>query len=86
MNIAEAVRSQKRFKRPYMNDFIDGLHASNSGLYVTYTDFIADDWEIEEKAIPLTRSKLFDKIRELWGEPIMDQFNKLCTSLGLDEK
>lgn len=72
MNIIEAVKSGKRFRRksvPYVWHSEDkfyclpGLQAT--GLWSTEhtlskEDLTADDWEIEEKKVEITKSQLTD--------------------------
>lgn len=68
MNIQEAIRSGRPFRRP--NHF-SYLHVSGSKILnksefndyyrLTSYDVLADDWELEEKKIVLTRGQ-FDQI------------------------
>ena len=59
MNIIDAVKSGKLFKRPgggwYTND-----HHSDK-LPLTKSDILATDWEIEERKIEITERE-FDRI------------------------
>lgn len=64
MNIQEAIKSGKRFKRPTHGSW---SYISNSGdLYRVFplhcwslkpADLLADDWELEDKTITITESE-----------------------------
>ena len=74
MNIIEAIKSGKRFRRQsvgsdwygvvggmikYQPQFGDGAHAFNANLDA----LLADDWEIEEKRITISRSQFFEAMK-----------------------
>jgi hypothetical protein len=58
MNIIEAVGSGRKFKRPEWSKY----YSANQIVLVQLTsqDLLANDWEVEEKQVPITRSQ-FDK-------------------------
>lgn len=73
MNLIEAIKSGKRFKRPKFehpslrdeNKYPDGWVTPNHFNYIfAREDVLADDWEIEEEKIEITcnqLSKAWDK-------------------------
>lgn len=69
MNIIEAIKSGKRFKRKNERDWTgNDPEASKAGLreralLVDYSGIVADDYEIEEKSITITESE-FDAATE----------------------
>lgn len=62
MNIIEAIKSGKRFRRS--NQLKDWYQASNtyandrSISNLLQSDILADDWEIEEEKIEITKAQL----------------------------
>ena len=55
MNIIEAIKSGKRFKRKSEIAWMSGDQLYN---YVK-ADIIADDWEVEERKVTITRDQLY---------------------------
>lgn len=61
MNIIEAVKSGKRFKRSFMIDW----WKSNQDMVGLYrSDIVADDWEVEEEKVEIT----YEQLREAFVE------------------
>ena len=58
MNLIEAVKSGKRFKRKTHTLWNDNL--PDTIYEFSYRSILADDWEIEERKIEITESE-FDK-------------------------
>ena len=56
MTLQEAIKSGKRFKRPFDAAWIEPV----TGYYLEGEDILADDWEIEEQKVEITKSKLAD--------------------------
>jgi hypothetical protein len=90
MNIVDAFKSGKSIKRPDWDHFvtiedIDGL---------IFEAMIADDWEIEEKVIPLTKTKVIEawsKALKKWGAKMeysngsITTIEELLKELGFQE-
>lgn len=63
MNILEAIKSEKRFRRPY-TDW--NYPVSDFSCYqFMKKDFLADDWQIEEKSVEITRENLFKALSRI---------------------
>ena len=60
MNIIEAVRSGKRFRREGFNWFPFNADHYNS---VSKEDILAEDWEIEERKIEITEAEFDEAFR-----------------------
>lgn len=96
MNIIEAVKSGKPFKRREWSAYqIPELLASKELRFGT-EDFLADDWEIEGKEVPVTLSKLAHAYADImkrnafkrdWdmGSDKNPTINELAKELGLIE-
>jgi hypothetical protein len=75
MNLIEAVMSQKPYRRKNWATGVWYPSCSTDDLpYMTkrfsYEDIIADDWQIEEPAITVTRSEVIEawvKALKIWG-------------------
>jgi hypothetical protein len=61
MNIIEAIKSGKRFKRKGHALWSDGPKYSVM-VTMDWSDIVADDWEVEEKMIEITHSQFFEAI------------------------
>lgn len=71
MTIIEAIKSGKGFKRPGDVEWHPNgpnaakrFHIETCILSKNYCDVVADDWEVEEKSIELTRSKFLKAVSE----------------------
>lgn len=82
MNIIDAIKSGKRFHRPD-GDFLRAIRAEKCVAegktledvelcYLNLEDLLADDWEIEEEQITLTRSQF----ALAFAEGVRKQMNK----------
>lgn len=62
MNIIEAIKSGKRFKRKDWDDsmFIDNDYFLNNPNSIKVEFLLSDDWEIEQKAVPITLDQFWD--------------------------
>ena len=61
MNLIDAVKSGKSFKRPEWRHFYSApaqllFTVEDIRLQLTIEDILADDWEVEEKQITITES------------------------------
>jgi hypothetical protein len=54
MNIIEAVKSGKRFRRKGQPRYLELFH--DIDLCLSVVDIAADDWEVEEKKVTITES------------------------------
>lgn len=82
MNIIEAIKSGKRFRRKgweiwsageesivgYTHGLIVGpkTMVQTTGIFLQKEDILADDWQIEEKVVEITESQLSDAIMQLY--------------------
>lgn len=64
MNIIEAVKSKKKFRRPHMKVFHEFPHPKADGWYIRYEDLIAEDWEVEEKKVEVNFNSLCSAFNE----------------------
>ena len=55
MNIIEAIKSGKRFRRKGQPRYLELFH--DIDLCLSAVDITADDWEVEEAKVTLTRSQ-----------------------------
>ena len=60
MNIIEAIKSGKRFKRAKNSVWIGPKEAQDLVRNIDYASLLADDWEVEEKKITITESAFED--------------------------
>lgn len=75
MNIIEAIKSGKRFRRAgtdrYLHfvDVEDGIRDDGGLACFSYSGLLADDWEVEESMVPITEQQLDDIIKgsTSWG-------------------
>lgn len=57
MNIIEAIKSGKPFKKPIWPSFRKPLEP-NELVHINRDEFLREDWEIEEEKIEITRERL----------------------------
>jgi hypothetical protein len=57
MNLIEAVKSGKPLKRKGWTGYLKSDEIATQMIYKS--DILADDWEIEEKKVTITRDQLF---------------------------
>jgi hypothetical protein len=55
VNIIEAIKSGKRFRRKGQPRYLELFH--DIDLCLSAVDIIADDWEVEEAKVTLTKSQ-----------------------------
>lgn len=82
MNIIEAIKSGKRFKRQHWEVFL----YSQGDYNFPSSDILADDWEVEDQAVMVTREQLEAAWREVigWNEPNgASTFEAISKELGL---
>lgn len=87
MNIIEAIKSGKRFKRPgdekwhpNSQNAAKRFNIETCMIAKNYCDIIADDWEVEIQKVELTRSDIENAFcRTQWrvtDPPFLDRFLK----------
>lgn len=67
MNIIEAIKSGKRFKRPDWPEWCseaDIRDPEGGYLDITHDALLADDWEVEEPLVSITREQLYKAYAE----------------------
>jgi hypothetical protein len=81
MNIIEAIKSGKRFKRKQWDNLAAIFDYCFYEDYKCFLkeDLLADDWEVEELSVTITR----DKLTEAWRNSVT--FNQPFGNLLLDE-
>ena len=67
MTLIEAVKSGKRFKR---KDF-ELYYEPGSVCRYSYEDIVAEDWEIEEDVVTITKSKFYDAVAKVLKEQLL---------------
>lgn len=75
LNIIEAVKSGRKFRRPggaWLADY--------SSITISKESILADDWEIEERKIEITESELneafLNAVCTVKAEAMLDSFKK----------
>lgn len=63
MNLIEAVKSGRPFKRRSYNCFIVSRTDSMGPLELSRQDILADDWEVEEEKKEFTRTRIYEAVR-----------------------
>lgn len=95
MMLIEAIKSGRKFRHKnseiwlYVNDR-EEIYAEIGSCFITAKDILAEDWEIQEKKIEITRDQLAkawdnhspQAMSESW-EPAF--FDDICKELGFDE-
>lgn len=66
MNIIEAIKSGRRFRRIGWKNWISQDRCDLS-LKLSRDDIVADDWEIESKQVMITREKLLKAWEKSFG-------------------
>ena len=92
MNIIEAVKSGRRFRRKGWDPDHQNWHSYMADIMVDNTDVIADDWEVEELSITLTRTQIerayLEAIKETQTEDtyrLGEVVERMLRKLGYDE-
>lgn len=99
MNLIEAAKTGRPFKRPHWATCFE----PNSGtgiisFTVSVPDALAEDWEVQEKIVPMTRSVFWKTVNEIFGvdmcqpmvpysgslPPPVAQVHMLAKRLGLE--
>lgn len=76
MNIQEAIKSGKRYRRKGELDWYDTAPDFTHHAFSTQ-DVLSSDWEVEEKTVTITREQLYDA----WLKAL--SLNELAKELGL---
>lgn len=83
MNIIEAIKSGKRFRRRGQPRYLELFH--DIDLCLSAVDITADDWEVEEVRVTVSRSQF----NAAWDKAIdtsvstIDRHAIICKELGL---
>lgn len=81
MNIIEALKSGKRFRRKGMSFWY-----SNENLMVSTDHILDDEWEIEEEKVEVTRDRLvsviLDNVTVEYGTASFINWNAIFKTLG----
>jgi hypothetical protein len=97
VNLIEAVKSGKRFRRKGSKYFLAeyclfhenkcaiSLYSSEfqAVMGLSWVDIDADDWEIEETSVPITRSQFFAAVNEASRAQVGQIYN--CLYLDIDK-
>lgn len=104
MNLIEAVKSGKRFRRngweawhldgnvyySTVHGLFGGTKAFTDGKWFSLmkADILADDWEIEEKRVEVTRSQVIEVLRSVFDDSAQGVreevlIDMVCIRLGL---
>ena len=70
MNLIEAIKSGKKFKREAWSRF----EKWDPYYPVILSDVLADDWEIEEKKVEITRTQFFSAIANARKNAFADSY------------
>jgi hypothetical protein len=101
MNIIEAIKSGKRFRRPAWKEWStdtqcnagyvwssgnQGGSTTVSGMFLQSADITADDWEIEEKKVEITRSQFFSAVDKVLAKAFdgTPRSHEIAKELGLE--
>ena len=63
MNIIDAIKSGKPFKRRLMESWF--IPKEGGSFTATNYDFLADDWEIEEPKVEVTATQIREAVSKL---------------------
>lgn len=81
MNIIDAINSGKKCKRrPWKKRWINP--AQGKLLNLNIEDISANDWEVEERSVKITREQFDAAWSKLWPHDALDR-NALAKELGL---
>lgn len=87
MNIIEAIKSGKRFKRPSYQDWRT-YHGADRYFYFKESDLLANDWIIEEEKIPISKDELeyaYNQAQYYNSNFSPSHFQRICKLLGFKE-
>lgn len=68
MNIIQAIKSGKRFKRKYHSDWMQAEVCRD--LSISAIDILEDDWHTEEKSVEVTATMVRQAVAKLHGRYI----------------
>lgn len=92
MNIIEAMKSGKRFRRKEgdgwffaVTDFIPTAGPSIGRVVIERHDLLADDWEVEEKKVEITKDTLANAYVASHGNTYdIKMIDRMAKNLGLE--
>ncbi len=81
MNIIEALKSKKRFRRAtdVIYSDISSHHIEHDYIRLSITDLLAEDWEIEEEKVSISARQLKDALTKF------ESLDRICKELGFKE-
>lgn len=85
MNIIDAIRTGKRFRRANVTDV---WFLSTTPHHFSVEDVLADDWEIEEQTVTVTRTQILAALYSShFGQhrPYEDPYEAILNRLGFEE-
>lgn len=86
MKLYEAVNSGKPFRRKHQEYYLE--FEVQTRIYFSLEDFTADDWEIEEEKVLLSRSQVLTVLKcfkDEAGSYSIDDFELFFKVLGFKE-
>lgn len=92
MNIIQAVKSGKKIKRSGWNEWYSVTTATrffrNKNGEEILEDILADDWEVHEPTIVVTKSKVMAAWRDAHGIGDLPErlCKKFCEAIGFEEE
>jgi len=90
MNIIEAVKSGRPFKRKAWDILGEWMAADSWSKAFLKADILAEDWEIHESTITITSAQFWDAAKAACPRLVLDgvlvssEFIALANKLGLD--
>ena len=82
MNLIEAIKSGKRFKRPHWDIYYS--NQMEEELQLSIEELLAEDWEVEEKQVTITLSQFtraWNRALTSGNEPLV--YDSIVKELGL---
>jgi len=89
MTLTEAIKSGKRFTRKGWVGYYDPTETADEAELFSARDVLADDWEVEQIKVTITRSQLIDAYRSTLNKIVLDKtkridhINAIAAELGL---
>lgn len=83
MTIIEAVKSGKRFRRKGDASGLWGCVDEAISVRLYRADILAEDWEIEEPRVEITRAQLQEAFERCWRANACYSLSGIAKELGL---
>lgn len=84
MNIIEAIKSGKNFKRKNKPHFL--LNKRGSSGPFSLEDILAEDWEVEEETVKVTKSQVVEAIQKGVPQGPLLVVETVLKELGFEEE